>query len=46
MAAGLIMYTMLEEQYKKTHFMKDLVCWIRQEIDPDLKPASEDGDQR
>lgn len=46
LAAGLIMYTMLEEQYKKTLDMKDLVCWIRQEIDPDLKPDSEDGDQR
>lgn len=46
MVAGLIMYVMLEEQYKKTLDMKDLICWIRREIDPELEPDHEGNDQR
>ena len=37
-AAGLILYLQIEEQFKKTIDMKDLISWIREEIDPDLEP--------
>ncbi|MDO8842457.1 Nramp family divalent metal transporter [Methanocalculus sp.] len=36
-AAGLIMYLQIEEQFKRTVDMKDLISWVRQEIDPDLE---------
>ncbi|MCQ1539238.1 hypothetical protein FTO68_09630 [Methanocalculus taiwanensis] len=36
-AAGLILYLVIENQYKKEIDMKDLVCWIRKEIDPELE---------
>lgn len=36
-ATGLIMYHQIEEQFKKTLDMKDLISWVRQEIDPDLE---------
>lgn len=35
--AGLIMYLQIEEQFKRTVDMKDLISWVRQEIDPDLE---------
>jgi len=36
-ATGLILYLVIEEQYKKMIDMKDLVSWIRKEIDPELE---------
>lgn len=36
-ATGLILYLVIEAQYKKEIDMKDLVSWIRKEIDPELE---------
>ena len=41
-AVGLILYLMIEEQYKKEIDMKDLISWIRKEIDPELEPADKE----
>ncbi|GAA5261325.1 Nramp family divalent metal transporter [Methanocalculus sp. MC3] len=41
-AAGLILYLVIENQYKKEIDMKDLVCWIRKEIDPELETEKDD----
>ncbi len=41
-AAGLILYLAVENQYKKEIDMKDLVSWIRKEIDPELEEDTDD----
>lgn len=41
-ATGLILYLVIEEQYKKTIDMKDLVSWIRKEIDPELETEKDE----
>ncbi len=41
-AAGLILYLVIENQYRKEIDMKDLVSWIRKEIDPELETEKDD----
>ena len=42
MVAGLIMYLMVEDQFRKICDMKDFVTWVRQDIDPDYDPDKEE----
>jgi len=35
MVAGLIMYLMVEDQFRRLSDMRDLVTWVRQDVDPD-----------
>ena len=42
MVAGLIMYLMVEDQFRRLSDMRDLVTWVRQDVDPDYDPKKEE----